>query len=647
MVATNLVVPWEIEWGPDGMLWVTERPGIVSRINPETGAKQVLLDLRDSVYFLDVESGMLGFVLHPDFLQTPYLYLTYIGGDTVGEYRVVKRYEYVSDTLINPVDIYRIAPAGPLHNGSRLVIGPDNKLYVTAGDHDQKLPALDENSDVGKILRMNLDGTIPDDNPVPGRYMWSKGHRNPQGLVVLPNGNLWSSEHGSSIEDEVNLIVKGGNYGWPRVEGPCDVELELGYCDSNNVINPRWSSGNMIVAPSNLEYYNSVSYPVFANSLLLATLKANTLFQLRLNERGDSIVEVQDYFNRSLGRIRDIAVSPDGRIFLCSSNREANQVYPYPEFDDDKIVEVIPLPDTVKPIYSGPDTLFVKARVGDELVFHSPIGNVGSGSFRITWVGQLDTNSFLQSNQWRVPITLLPGKSYGIEFIFIPPEEGEYYSRTLVSTREIGDYFINLKGSTHVGVLDAVNDTIVRQCDNCIEELIRVPFVNTGTDTVTVTGAVIEGPDSAAFLFSDVDTGVIQPGDTAYVTVRSISQFPEIRQIMVRIESTSYRDASSTLFVMPVTSVDSDQSDELTMFVYPNPFSSKITIIVPKELAGEPISIYNSVGSLMYRLESGPNQSVVWDPASAGNFSLSRGTYLAFVTNGKSSAMSLIFYLGQ
>lgn len=160
-------------------------------------------------------------------------------------------------------------------------------------------------------------------------------------------------------------------------------------------------------------------------------------------------------------------------------------------------------------------------------------------------------------------------------------------------------------------------------------------------------GAVIEGTDSALFQISDVDTGVIQPGDTAFVTVRAISQFPAIKQIVVRIESTSYRDAYSTLFVMLTTSVDLDRSTKLSMFVYPNPFSSKISIIVPKELVGETISIYNSVGSLIYRLDSVPNQSVVWDPASVGDFSLSRGAYLAFVTNGKSSAMNLIYYLGQ
>ncbi|MBI2794675.1 MAG: PQQ-dependent sugar dehydrogenase [Ignavibacteria bacterium] len=646
VVATNLEIPWEIEWGPDGMLWVTERPGIVSRIDPETGTKQVVLDIQDSVYAA-LESGLLGFVLHPDFLQIPYIYLTYVGGDTAGDYRVVKRYEYVEDTLIDPVEIYRISPAGYLHNGSRLAIGSDGMLYVTTGDHYQEFPALDENSDKGKILRMKLDGSVPYDNPIPGRYMWSKGHRNVQGLVQLPNGSLWASEHGNNIEDEVNLIVKGGNYGWPRVEGPCDEEYEIGYCDSNNVLTPKWSSGGFTVAPAGIEYYNSDRYPVFANSILLATLKHSTLFQLRLNDDGDSIVQVLDYFRRSIGRIRDIAISPDGRIFLCSSNREPNGVDPFPEFDDDKIVEVIPVPDSAIPIYSAPDTMFVKARVGDEFLFHVPVSNIGTAPFRIQFVGELDTGLFLRSDQWRVPITVLPGRTYPLNFVFKPPVDSEYFTESFIATDSLGNFPIYLKGSTVVGVLDATIDTLVVQCRNCSEESIRLWFVNTGTDTVTVTGATIEGDDMSAFEIVAIDTGVVQPADSASVTVRYIGPPAAVMQSVVRINTTSYRDAYTTLFVTSSTSVGSEASGELPLYVYPNPFSSTISFIIPPELIGETISLYNLVGSLMYSLDSGTNQVVEWDPASSGNVSFSTGAYLAFVTNGKISAMTLIYYFGQ
>jgi glucose/arabinose dehydrogenase len=646
VVATNLEIPWEIEWGPDGMLWVTERPGIVSRIDPETGAKQVVLDIQDSVYAA-LESGLLGFVLHPDFLQTPYIYLTYVGGDTAGEYRVVKRYEYVEDTLVEPLDIYRISPAGFLHNGSRLVIGSDGKLYVTTGDHYQEFPALDENSDIGKILRMNLDGSVPDDNPIPGRYMWSKGHRNSQGLVQLPNGTLWASEHGNDIEDEVNLIVKGGNYGWPRIEGQCNEEYEIGYCDSNNVLTPKWSSGGFTVAPGGIEYYNSDRYPVFANSLLMATLKHSTLFQLRLNDDDDSIVEVLDYFRRSIGRIRDIAISPEGRVFLCTSNREPNGVDPFPVFDDDKIVEVIPVPDTAKPIFSAPDTMFVKARVGDEFLFHVPVTNIGTAPFRIQFVGELDTGLFLRSDQWRVPITVLPGWTYPLNFLFAPPVDGEYFTQSIIITDSLGNFPIYLKGSTVVGVLDATIDTLVVQCSNCIEESIQVWFVNTGTDTVTVTGAAIEGDDKSVFEIVAVDTGVVQPADSAFVTIRYIGP-PRSKMVsVVRIKTTSYRDAYTTLIVNSLTSVGSGRPNELPLYVYPNPFSSKITFIVPSELVGESIRLYNLLGSLIYRLDGGTGQAVEWDPASVSNISFSMGAYIAFVTNGKNSAMTLIYYLGQ
>jgi glucose/arabinose dehydrogenase len=180
----------------------------------------------------------------------------------------------------------------------------------------------------GKILRINLDGSIPNDNPFPNNPVWSYGHRNPQGLVMV-NNILYESEHGPAVEDEVNIIEKGRNYGWPDVEGPCD-KNEIAFCNTHNVKEPIWNSGNKTFAICGLDYYNSSRIPQWKNSLLLSALKNSELRQLKLSEDGRSIVETKSYFQDSWGRLRDICISPDGKVYLCTSNSG----------NDDLIVEI-------------------------------------------------------------------------------------------------------------------------------------------------------------------------------------------------------------------------------------------------------------------------------------------------------------------
>lgn len=318
-VVQGLSFPWEILWGPDDHIWMTERGGRISRVEPKTGELKVLLTLPDVK--TNGEGGLLGMVLHPAFSSQPYVYVVY-NYDKAGVYKEkVVRYTYGNNTLSAPLVILDNLNASGIHNGSRLLItaAPDLKLFISTGDAAVAANAQNTAIPSGKILRVNLDGSIPVDNPFANNPVWSYGHRNPQGLV-LANGVMYASEHGPDIEDEVNIIERQRNYGWPNVNGPCDQPAEQVFCNANNVKPPIWSSGNSTVATSGMDYYAADRIASWKNSLLLVTLKGSRLYRLQLSADGKSVTGVQQYFANSFGRLRDVCVSPAGRVYLCTSN---------------------------------------------------------------------------------------------------------------------------------------------------------------------------------------------------------------------------------------------------------------------------------------------------------------------------------------
>ena len=263
VVATGLDGPWELTWGPDQQLWVTERKSRrVLRVNPADGASSTILSLSDAHQSVG-QDGLLGMALDPDLLSgkgNDYVYLAFTYDDAVGpalsRRMAIRRYQYDAGAraLRNPMDVITGLPAHDDHVGGRLVVGPGRKLFLTIGDqgsnfganrcnvnHAQDLPtaaqirARDWSHYQGKILRIELDGSIPADNPeIDGvrSHVFSWGHRNPLGLVAGPNG-LYESEHGPSSDDEVNLIEGGRNYGWPNVAG---------YPDDKSYAYANWSA---------------------------------------------------------------------------------------------------------------------------------------------------------------------------------------------------------------------------------------------------------------------------------------------------------------------------------------------------------------------------------------------------------------------
>lgn len=336
-VATNLNVPWQITWGPDQQIWYTEQSGGISKVNPENGRIKHLLTVPD--VFRNRTSGLLGMTLHPDLKANPYVFINYTGySKTKNKVSKVVRYSYdaVKDTLINPV-VFLEYPAWTGHFGSRIVIAPDGKVMVATGDGAQDGNAQNIQSPNGKILRYNLDGSIPADNPFLGNAVWAWGLRNPQGLVYA-NGKLYCSDHGDAIDDELNLVRKGANYGWPFVEGAPDTEKEKQFVKDSIVTAPlrAWTP---TIAPAGLTYYASDKIPELKGRLLLTTLKGNSLRSLTLSPGGDKIVADVNYFEKIFGRLRSVCVSPAGDVYVATSNRDWNP-NAAPAKNDDRIIRI-------------------------------------------------------------------------------------------------------------------------------------------------------------------------------------------------------------------------------------------------------------------------------------------------------------------
>ncbi|MCI1188206.1 PQQ-dependent sugar dehydrogenase [Hymenobacter sp. DH14] len=334
-LASNLSTIWELVWGPDNFIWMTERSGRISRVNPTTGQVLPLLTIPDVTE--SNESGLLGLaVLVPAAVPASTSYLVFVVYNYTDQ-GVLKeklvRYTYTNGTLGSPVVLLGNIVATTTHSGSRLLLLPDNTLLMTTGDAQQQPQAQNLASLNGKILRLNLDGTIPANNPTPGSPVYTLGHRNPQGLVQLPNGRIYSSEHGPNNDDEINKIEAGRNYGWPTVEGYCDLPAEATFCTANNVREPL-TTWTPTIAPAGLAYYDHPAIPGWRGSLLLAVLKGSRLTQLTLDAAGLAIPTRTDYLT-GFGRLRAVCVSPQGRVYVGTSNRDGRG---NPAAADDRIL---------------------------------------------------------------------------------------------------------------------------------------------------------------------------------------------------------------------------------------------------------------------------------------------------------------------
>ena len=392
VVATGLAGPWELTWGPDRRLWVTERTAKqVVRIDPADGSKQVALRIPD-VHQSVGQDGLLGLALHPDFslnMGSDFVYVAFTydedPGPALARRLGIRRYRFDASTgtLDSPTDILRGLPSHDDHVAGRLAIGPDRRIYLSIGDgganfgqnrcmanRAQDLPtaadvqAQDWSSYWGKILRLELDGGIPADNPeINGvrSHVYSYGHRNQLGLAFAPGGLLYESEHGPSSDDEVNLILAGRNYGWPHVAGhrddkayvyanwsasttpcaslppgnqpPASVPSQAETSWTHALFTPPLQTfftvdtaaetrgiGAATIAPGGLAVYAAREIPGWSTSILALSLIRGVVYRLPLDATGRALAGPPTELFRSVNRYRDIAIDPDGMTFYLATD---------------------------------------------------------------------------------------------------------------------------------------------------------------------------------------------------------------------------------------------------------------------------------------------------------------------------------------
>ncbi|MEP6742463.1 MAG: PQQ-dependent sugar dehydrogenase [bacterium] len=336
-VVSGLEVPWSIVWAPDGRMIFTERPGRVrifqnGKLRPEP--LFVVPDVEPGG-----ESGLMSLALHPQFAANHWLYLSYAyKGD--GQRVRIARYRESQTGLTDRKVIIEDIPAAQFHAGCRLRFGPDGKLYITTGDATERELAQRLDSLAGKTLRLNDDGTVPADNPFVGQAnaspeIWTYGNRNGQGIDFQPGSNLcFETEQGPSGfdgpggGDEVNILEKGKNYGWPLIH---HTEKRAGLESPLLEYTPA-------CAPGSGMFYRDAAFPQFKGNFFFGCLAGRRLIRVVLD--GRRVVSQENLLAGKYGRIRDVAEGPDGNLYFSTSNRDGRGS---PAVDDDRIIRLVPL----------------------------------------------------------------------------------------------------------------------------------------------------------------------------------------------------------------------------------------------------------------------------------------------------------------
>jgi len=333
IVAKNLDIPWAMEFSPDRRLFFTEREGKVKVLS--NNKITTLLELKVEARKND-EGGVLGLALSPKFAVDSHVYLYYTSKQNGNVLNKVSRFTEQDSELVDEVVIINNIPGGRVHNGGRIKFGPDGKLFITTGETWKRDLAQDLSRLGGKILRINEDGTIPQDNPWRNSPIYCYGNRNSQGIAWHPVTNtLFASEHGPSGEngwrahDEINIIKPGGNYGWPEV---------IGDSDNPKFIDPLIHTGDDTWAPSGITFYSGNRIEEWKNSLLVANLRGRHLRIINLKEPDFSNIKSSyPLYTNEFGRLRDVLMCSDEFVYICISNKDGRGE---PIAEDDVIVRV-------------------------------------------------------------------------------------------------------------------------------------------------------------------------------------------------------------------------------------------------------------------------------------------------------------------
>jgi len=319
ILAENLDKPRSIAISDD-RIFVTEKDGLIRVIQNDILLDSPLATFRSADVF---DGGLLGITLHPDFANNHYIYvfLTYQeDGDLWNKIIQITESE---NKLQDAQTIFDKIPGSSFTNGGFLKFGPDGKLYVGAGTvSDASHLPQDMNSLSGKILRLNDDGTIPEDNPFSNSPVYSLGHRHPQGMTWDDDGNLYVAESGPEKNDEINLILAGKNYGWPEAQCSGDTKFE----DAILCYDPS-------IEPGGILFYSGDNFN-FEFPFILASMSASNLYQLDFEEGLSS----QQSILSGIGRVRDVVEGPDGSLYVITSNTDGKG---FPDRTDDKLLRIL------------------------------------------------------------------------------------------------------------------------------------------------------------------------------------------------------------------------------------------------------------------------------------------------------------------
>ena len=332
-VAGGLEKPWSIAFLPGGDMLVTEQPGRLRRLYSD-GRVSEPIDGVPEVYFAQ-QGGLFDVVLHPDFGSNRLIYLSYAEGELGDNGTAVARARLGEGQLENVEVIFRVAHRkyAPVHYGGRLVVLPDRTLLLTTGDgFELREQAQNLESQLGKTLRMNLDGSPPGDNPFPAApYVWTYGHRNPQGLIVAGDGRVILHEHAARGGDEVNLLRPGSNYGWPAITRGVDYSgAHISPFTERQGMEQPVHVWDPSIAPSGFAIYESELFLHWQGSLFVGALVDKEV--RRLEMESGQVVHEEALFGELEERIRDVRVGPDGAIYILTDNPEG------------RVIRVVPAP---------------------------------------------------------------------------------------------------------------------------------------------------------------------------------------------------------------------------------------------------------------------------------------------------------------
>ncbi|SFS91576.1 PQQ-dependent sugar dehydrogenase [Brevundimonas viscosa] len=336
VVASGLVEPWGLALMPDGRWLVTERPGRLRIVSAEGAMSDPVAGL--PAVDARGQGGLLDVIIGPDFARDRMIWWSYAEPRDGGNATSVARGRLSDDgsRVENVQVIFRALPVydGDKHYGSSLAFAPDGKLFVTLGersDAPMRPQAQDLGSHMGKTIRINADGSVPQDNPFVGRdgalpEIWSLGHRNVQGVAVAPDGAVWTIEHGTRGGDELNLERPGLNYGWPDVAYGVEYRggpINEGVTAREGTEQPVYY-WDPVIAPGGMTFYDGAMFPGWRGDLLVAALKEKHIARLVLE---NSRVVGEERLLTDLGeRVRDVAVGPDGAVWAITDEQNGKLV---------------------------------------------------------------------------------------------------------------------------------------------------------------------------------------------------------------------------------------------------------------------------------------------------------------------------------